>query len=75
VAVEVGIVLAALLFIRKVNNTTEVTRVTSEYVDEGWQHIVQDKPIPDYVAVFRIHGPFLFGASDKMWDIAEKIPD
>ena len=71
VAVEVGIVLAALLFIRKVNMTTTVSRVTTQYVEEGWQHIVQDKPIPDYVAVFRIHGPFLFGASDKVWQIVE----
>jgi len=75
IAVEVGIVLAALLFIRKVNSTTAVTRITSEYIDEGWLHIVQDKPIPDYVAVFRIHGPFLFGASDKVWDMAENIDE
>jgi SulP family sulfate permease len=75
VAVEVGIVLAALLFIRKVSSTTAVTRITSEYVDEGWLHIVQDKPIPDYVAVFRVHGPFLFGASDKVQQIAENIDE
>ncbi len=73
VAVEVGIVLAALLFIRKVNMTTTVSRVTTQYVEEGWQHIVQDKPIPEYVAVFRIHGPFLFGASDKVWHIVEGV--
>jgi sulfate permease, SulP family len=75
IAVEVGIVLAALLFIRKVNNTTAVSRVTTQYVEEGWQHIVQDKPIPDYVVVFRIHGPFLFGASDKIWQIVEGIDE
>jgi len=73
VAVEVGIVLAALLFIRKVNRTTTVSRVTSQYIDEGWQHIVQDKPIPEYVAVFRILGPFLFGASDKVWQIVDGV--
>jgi sulfate permease, SulP family len=75
VAVETGIVLAALLFIRKVNNTTTVSRVTKQYVEEGWQHIVQDKPIPDYVAVFRIHGPFLFGAGDKLWQTVEVVAD
>ena len=26
--------------------------------------------IPDYVAIFRIHGPFLFGSTDKLHDIA-----
>ncbi len=73
VAVETGIVMAALLYIRKVTGTTTVTRVTQEYVDEGWLHILQDKPIPEYVAVFRIHGPFLFGANEKVLQVAECI--
>jgi sulfate permease, SulP family len=71
VAVETGIVLAALLYIRKVTDTTTITRVTPQYVEDGWLHILQDKPIPDYVAVFRIHGPFLFGANDKISQVAE----
>jgi sulfate permease, SulP family len=29
-------------------------------------HILQDKDIPPYVAIFRIHGPFLFGTTDKI---------
>ena len=73
VAVEAGMVLASLLFIRKVTGTTTITRVTKEYVDDGWMHILQDKPIPNYVAVFRIHGPFLFGDSDKILQVAESI--
>jgi len=73
VAVETGIVLAALLFIRKVSGTPTVTRVTEQYVEEGWLHIVQDKPIPDYVAVFRIHGPFLFGGNEKISLIMENL--
>ncbi len=75
VAVETGIVLAALLYIRKVTGTTTVTRVTSQYVEEGWAHILQDKPIPDYVAVFRVHGPFLFGATEKLLEAAECLDD
>jgi sulfate permease, SulP family len=71
VAVETGIVLAALLYIHKVTGTTTVTRVTSQYVEDGWLHILQGKPIPDYVAVFRIHGPFLFGANDKISQVVE----
>jgi SulP family sulfate permease len=75
VAVETGIVLAALLFIRKVTDTTTVTRVTSQYVEDGWLHILQDKPIPSYVAVFRIHGPFLFGANQKILQVAECLSE
>jgi SulP family sulfate permease len=75
VAVETGIVMAALLYIRKVTGTTTVTRVTKQYVEEGWLHILQDKPIPEYVAVFRIHGPFLFGANEKISQVAECLDE
>jgi SulP family sulfate permease len=29
-------------------------------------HVLQDKPIPDDVTILRIHGPFLFGATEKL---------
>ncbi|MEZ5317201.1 MAG: SulP family inorganic anion transporter [Vicinamibacterales bacterium] len=68
VAVEVGMVMAALLYIRRVSATTTVSRVTAEYVQSGQAHVLQDKTIPDDVTIFRIHGPFLFGATDKVHD-------
>jgi SulP family sulfate permease len=71
VAVEVGMVLAALLYIRRVAQTTTVSRVTHEYIEAGRPHILQDKKIPDYVAIFRIHGPFLFGGTDKLHEISD----
>src|SRR5205814_9131164 len=43
VAVEAGMIMAALVFIRKVTMTTKVSRVTPEYVEHGRQHILQDK--------------------------------
>jgi SulP family sulfate permease len=75
VAVEVGMILAALLFISRVASTTTVTRVTRDYVERGRPHILQDKAIPEYVTVLRIHGPFLFGATDKLTDLTADIPD
>ena len=36
---------------------------------------MQDKDIPDYVRVFRIHGPFLFGATDKLDMVSEQLDD
>jgi SulP family sulfate permease len=68
-AVEAGMILAALLFIRRVSSTTTVSRVTREYVEKGRAHMLQDKRIPDYVTIFRIHGPFLFGATDKLTNL------
>jgi len=75
VAVEVGMVLAALLFIRRVSRTTTVSRVTGEYVEAGRVHVLQDKPIPPYVAIFRVHGPFLFGATDKLQRALDHLDD
>ena len=70
VAVEFGMILAALLFIRRVSMTTTVSRVTREYVERGRAHNLQDKRIPEYVTIFRIHGPFLFGATDKLTNLS-----
>ena len=66
VAVEAGMIIAALLFIRRVSATTTVSRVTPDYIRRGRVHVLQDKEIPDYVTIFRIHGPFLFGSTDKL---------
>jgi SulP family sulfate permease len=73
VAVEVGMVLAALLFIRRVADTTTVSAVTDDYVREGRPHSLQHHAIPGYVRVFRIHGPFLFGSTEKLQAVADDI--
>jgi SulP family sulfate permease len=72
-AVEVGMILAAFSFIRKISITTTVSKVTDEYIEDGRAHILQDKAIPEYIAVYRIHGPFLFGVTDKIAEITEDI--
>jgi len=73
VAVEVGMILAALLFIRRIAETTTVTEVTDEDVEGGRAHVLQDKDIPDYVRIFRIHGPFLFGVTDKIDAVTDRL--
>ena len=72
-AVEVGMVLAALMFIRKVSRTTTVARVTKDYVEDSRKHVLQGKDIPLYATVYRIHGPFLFGATDKFAEILNNL--
>jgi SulP family sulfate permease len=72
-AVEVGMILAAFTFIRKISMTTTVSKVTDEYIEDGRAHILQDKDIPSYAAVYRIHGPFLFGVTDKIAIITEQM--
>jgi sulfate permease, SulP family len=73
IAVEVGMVLAAILFIHRVSETTEVSLVTDEDVLESPEQIAQGKPIPKGVLVYRIFGPFLFGAAEKMEDAMQRI--
>jgi len=75
VAVEFGMILAALMFIRKVALTTTVSQVTRDYIVDGHAHSLQGKTIPNYAVVFRIHGPFLFGATDKIATVTDNLKD
>ena len=75
VAVEAGMILAALLFIRRVAATTTVSQVTADYVRRGHEHSLQHHDIPDYVSIIRIQGPFLFGATDKLDDVLPHLDE
>jgi SulP family sulfate permease len=72
-AVEVGMALAALLFIHRVATTTDVAQVTDEFIARTRADMLQDKPIPPYVAVFRVTGPLLFGSTDKLDVVLERL--
>jgi len=66
-------IMAALMYIRKVTVTTTVSRVTDDYVRRGIPHSLQLHAIPEGVAVYRIHGPFLFGATEKLALIEDEL--
>src|SRR6185437_15141260 len=70
VAVGVGMALAALLYIYRIAETTTVAPVTREYLEDGQAHVLQDKDIPSNVTILRIHGPFLFGTTEKLAEAA-----
>ena len=66
VAVEIGMVLASVLFIKRVSETTQITAV-DEFTDtEGSQHSLVGREIPKGVLIYRIFGSFFFGAADKL---------
>jgi SulP family sulfate permease len=73
VAVETGIAMAALLYIYRVSETTSVSAVTPEYIEHGRHHTLQDKAIPPYVTILRIHGPFLFGTTDQLREVTADL--
>jgi SulP family sulfate permease len=66
VAVEVGVVLAALLFIKRVSETSEVAPVIAGKEEEGRQHSLDGKVIPDGVMVYSMAGALFFGAASKL---------
>ncbi len=75
VAVEVGMSLAALLYIYRIAETTSVSPVTDDYIRDGKAHVLQDKYVPAYVRILRIHGPFLFGATEKLTEATANLSD
>jgi len=76
IAVEIGMLLAAMLFIKRVTETTVVAEVTADNEDEGDRHSIVGKVVPEGVTIYKIAGPFLFGAADKLEDalIAANAP-
>jgi len=73
VAVAVGMSLAALLYIYRVADTTTVSPVTEEYIRDGLPHVLQGRIVPPYVTLLRIHGPFLFGTTEKLIEATVNI--
>ena len=71
IAIEVGMVLTALLFIKRMSDETSV---------KGWEYVDEDsdadsvelKVIPKNVRVYEISGPLFFGVADKILDITLK---
>lgn len=67
-AVEVGVVLAALLMVKRISETTKITAVDESSETEGSHHSLIGKEIPRGVLIFRVFGAFFFGVVDKLDD-------
>jgi SulP family sulfate permease len=70
VAIEVGIVLAAFLFMRNMIKSSDVSIITNEVEDEDFNYDFAEGKykIPQDVEVFEITGPLFFGAAYKFKD-------
>ncbi len=74
VAVQFGVVLAALLFMKRMSDVTSVAGVTDSVFDGEGEGL--DTPVvPRGVQVYEINGPFFFGAADKLKDVMSEISD
>lgn len=71
VAIEVGLVLAVILFMHRMAMVTNVEVVTREFSEGDEQDdpmAIDRKVLPPGVEVFEINGPFFFGAASKFTD-------
>ena len=74
IAIEVGMILAAMLFMKRMSEVTEV---------EGWKYIDDEndpdsitlREVPKNTVVYEISGPLFFGAADKILNISLKEKD
>jgi sulfate permease, SulP family len=72
VAVEIGMVLAAMLFIKRSSETTQIMAVDESTETEGSHHSLIGKEVPKGVMVYRIFGAFFFGAADKLESVLKR---
>lgn len=75
VAVEVGMLLATILFIKRVSDNTVLTLVDESNETEGAQHSIRGKDVPKRVLVYRVFGAFLFGATEKLEEFMRSLDD
>jgi len=78
VAIEVGMVLAAFLFMRRMAEVTNISVFTHEFTDpkddfESDPNAVRRRVVPDGVQVYEISGPFFFGAAEMFKDRVGRI--
>ncbi|HEX6107363.1 MAG TPA: SulP family inorganic anion transporter [Gemmatimonadales bacterium] len=80
VAISVGMVLAAFLFMKRMAEVTNVSIVTRELPDEAGgvddTGAIYRRRVPEGVEVYEINGPFFFGAAEKfkdtLWQVSRK---
>jgi SulP family sulfate permease len=76
IAIQVGMVLAAFLFMRRmaeVTNVSIVTREIQDRPDEADPNAAARRDVPDGVLVYEVNGPFFFGAADRFRDTLSQV--
>ena len=75
VAIQVGIVLAAFLFMKRMADVTQTSYLKDEIEETDFEdeERVSERKVPDGVAVFEIYGPFFFGAADKFKSTLNRV--
>lgn len=76
VAIQVGIVIACLFFMKRVAQTTNISVITGH--EDANQTEYDEEPaiiVPDGVEVYEINGPYFFGIANKFEEQISRIKD
>jgi sulfate permease, SulP family len=73
VAIEVGMVLAAFLFMRRMAALTNVSQVSPEMLEDETGDEMRAEPVPRGVDVYEINGAFFFGAAETFKDTLARV--
>jgi SulP family sulfate permease len=78
VAVQVGVVAASLLFMRRMAEVTNIEGVSGELndasaIDDPDSITLGGRVIPKGVEIYEVNGPFFFGAADKIREVVGEI--
>lgn len=78
VAIEVGLVIACVLFMKRVMETTQISVITDEIdpnkesdLEVHEEHLI----VPEGVEVYEINGPYFFGIATKFEEIMARLGD
>ncbi len=73
-AIEVGVVMAAFLFMKRMVNATEIVSIKQTFdPDDDESGAAVHSKIPSGVEIFEINGPFFFGAADKFKTVLRDV--
>ena len=75
VAISVGLILACVLFIRRVMETTEISVIKNEidvHKETDFQTNEENLIIPKGVEVYEINGPYFFGVASQFEELASR---
>jgi SulP family sulfate permease len=79
VAIEIGMVLSAFLFMNRMANVTNVGIVKREFEEgaeeETGENAISSKKIPKDVLIYEVNGPFFFGAASKFKEAARVVEE
>ena len=78
VAIEVGLVIACVLFMKRVMETTEISVITDEIdpnKESDMEMHEEHFAVPDGVEVYEINGPYFFGIATKFEEIMARLGD